>query len=87
MTERKPTDFDGWIDPHDKDQKQWLPWIKERVFFRLNSGDLREGWHTGGSWKAYSLPGKSFNNDEVVAWCYPRCLRRLSDSFCDKIAA
>jgi hypothetical protein len=74
MTTDPRREVEGWINPHDKTQKQWLPWIKERVFIRFKSGDVREGWHNGGSWRCYSIPVKQFSNEDVEAWAYPRSL-------------
>lgn len=72
----KPAEVDlgaGWINPHDKTQKQWLPWIGERVLFQTKSGDVFEGKHGGGSW--VKLRGNQYiENSEVVAWVYPKHL-------------
>ena len=63
----------GWINPHDRTQKQWLPWIGERVLFQTKSGDVFEGKHGGGSW--VKLRGNQYiENSEVVAWAYPKHL-------------
>lgn len=64
-----------WVNPHDKSQKQWLPWISEKVFVKLKSGSIHEGWHTGGAWKLYAKPAKYIANDEVEAWIYPAALK------------
>ena len=37
-----------WIDPNDKNQQQYLPWIGQRVLFRCD-GNTYYGHHTGGS--------------------------------------
>lgn len=42
-------EVEGWVNPHDKTQKQWLPWIGERVIFQTKKGEVFEGKHGGGS--------------------------------------
>jgi len=66
-------EVEGWVNPHDKTQKQWLPWIGERVIFQTKTGEVFEGKHGGGSW--IKLRGNQYvENSEVVAWAYPKDL-------------
>ncbi len=56
----------GWIDPNDKRQKQFLPWIGEPVLF-CHKGKVYLGKHTGGSFKA----GRWNFNTWECKWQYP----------------
>jgi len=67
-----------WVNPHDKSQKQWLPWIKEKVIIWFNDGSIHEGWHGGGDWRVYAKPARRFENDAVKAWAYPSKLTDLT---------
>ncbi|MDH1429138.1 hypothetical protein N5J23_04960 [Comamonas aquatica] len=62
----------GWIDPNDKAQKQYLPHIGERVLFK-HDGRVYLGKHTGGSFKAEYPFGKTFGTWDCM-WMYPSAL-------------
>lgn len=62
----------GWIDPNDKAQKQYLPHIGERVLFK-HDGCVYLGKHTGGSFKAEYPLGKTFGTWDCK-WMYPSVL-------------
>lgn len=62
----------GWIDPNDKTQKQYLPHIGERVLFK-HDGRVYLGKHTGGSFKAEYPFGKTFCTWDCK-WMYPSAL-------------
>lgn len=62
----------GWIDPNDKAQKQYLPHIGERVLFKQD-GRVYLGKHTGGSFKAEYPFGKTFGTWDCK-WMYPSVL-------------
>ncbi|MDH0371782.1 hypothetical protein N7340_08355 [Comamonas aquatica] len=62
----------GWIDPNDKAQKQYLPHIGERVLFK-HDGRVYLGKHTGGSFKAEYPFGKTFGTWDCK-WMYPSAL-------------
>ena len=57
-----------WIDPNDKTQKQFLPWVGEKVFF-CHAGMTYYGCHTGGSFQSFNPP-KQFNTWSC-RWMYP----------------
>lgn len=57
-----------WIDPNDKTQKQFLPWVGEKVFF-CHAGMTYYGWHTGGSFQSFNPP-KRFDTWSC-RWMYP----------------
>jgi len=65
-----------WINPNDKEQKQYLPHIGERVLFRYY-GAVYFGAHTGGSFKSYSVPhlGRHFDTWECL-WMYPPAIAK-----------
>lgn len=70
----------NWIDPHDKTQKQWLPWIGENVMVKFKTGEIHEGWHTGGSWRTYAKGMKKIDNDDISSWAYtPRIIKPESE--------
>lgn len=62
----------GWIDPNDKAQKQYLPHIGDRVLFK-HDGRVYLGKHTGGSFKAEYPFGKTFGTWDCM-WMYPSAL-------------
>lgn len=65
-----------WINPNDKTQKQYLPWIGEDVLF-CHGGKTHLGHHTGGSF--LSDIGEYFNTWECY-WMYPpEAIRSRSD--------
>ena len=46
-----PTEDDvNWIDPNDKTQAKYLPWIGEKCLIS-HAGEVYAGTHTGGSFK------------------------------------
>ena len=55
-----------WINPNDKTQKQFLPWIGERVLF-CHGGKVYLGKHTGGSFKS----GRWYFDTWQCRWMYP----------------
>ena len=57
-----------WIDPNDKAQKQYLPWIGEKVLF-CHAGITYYGRHTGGGFQSFNPP-KQFNTWSC-RWMYP----------------
>lgn len=57
-----------WIDPNDKTQKQFLPWVGEKVFF-CHAGMTYYGRHTGGSFQSFNPP-KRFDTWSC-RWMYP----------------
>ena len=57
-----------WIDPNDKTQKQFLPWVGEKVLF-CHAGMTYYGKHTGGSFQSFNPP-KQFNTWSC-RWMYP----------------
>jgi len=57
-----------WIDPNDKTQKQYLPWVSERVLFSYK-GKVYLGKHTGGCFKAMTPPFYMFDTWECK-WMY-----------------
>jgi hypothetical protein len=59
-----------WIDPNDKTQKQYLPWVGEPVLF-CHEGKTYYGKHTGGSFISMAAPlGKVFGTWDCF-WMYP----------------
>ena len=57
-----------WIDPNDKTQKQFLPWVGEKVLF-CHAGMTYYGRHTGGGFQSFNPP-KQFNTWSC-RWMYP----------------
>ena len=58
-----------WIDPNDKTQKQFLPWIGEPVLF-CHDGKTYCGEHTGGSFATgQGITQKLFNTWKCF-WMY-----------------
>ena len=62
-------DADGWINPNDKTQKQYLPHIGEKVLFCYD-GVTYYGKHTGGSFHSFLHPRRWFNTWDCL-WMYP----------------
>lgn len=62
-------DADGWINPNDKTQKQYLPHIGEKVLF-CHAGVTHYGQHTGGSFQSLTHPRRLFNTWDCL-WMYP----------------
>lgn len=61
---------DHWIDPNDKTQKQFLPWIGESVLF-CHGGNTYYGKHTGGSFQTgQGVAAKHFDTWACL-WMYP----------------
>lgn len=59
-----------WIDPNDRTQKQYLPWIGEAVLF-CHGGVTYYGQHTGGSFQTgRGVTARNFNTWEC-RWMYP----------------
>ena len=59
-----------WIDPNDKTQKQYLPWVGEPVLF-CHEGKTYYGKHTGGSFMSMATPlGRVFGTWDCL-WMYP----------------
>lgn len=59
-----------WIDPNDKTQEQFLPWIGEKVLF-CHGGVTNYGHHTGGSFvTGQGVCRKSFGTWDCL-WMYP----------------
>lgn len=59
-----------WIDPNDKTQEQYLPWIGEKVLFCFG-GKTYYGHHTGGSFQTgQGATAKNFNTWRCK-WMYP----------------
>ena len=52
-----------WIDPNDKTQKQFLPWINEPVLF-CHDGVTYFGKHTGGSF----ITGQGITKRTFITW-------------------
>ena len=48
---RSTVGLGGWIDPNDKTQRQFLPWIGEACLF-AHKGVTYYGQHTGGSFQS-----------------------------------
>lgn len=61
-------DADGWINPNDKTQKQYLPHIGEKVLF-CHAGVAYYGKHTGGSFQSFNPP-RRFGTWDCL-WMYP----------------
>ena len=59
-----------WINPNDKTQKQYLPWIGEKVLF-CHGGKVYYGRHTGGSFQSFSPP-RFFNTWECCWMPVPK---------------
>lgn len=58
-----------WIDPNDKTQSQFLPWISEPVLF-CHDGVTYFGKHSGGSFiTGLGVTKKSFNTWKCF-WMY-----------------
>lgn len=62
-------DADGWINPNNKTQKQYLPHIGEKVLF-CHAGVTYYGKHTGGSFQSLTHPRRLFNTWDCL-WMYP----------------
>ena len=59
-----------WIDPNDKTQKQYLPYIGERVLF-CHKGHVYFGKHTGGSFQSgHGATAMDFMTWDC-RWMYP----------------
>lgn len=59
-----------WIDPNDKTQNKFLPWIGESVLF-CHDGLTYYGQHTGGSFQTrQGVTARHFNTWEC-RWMYP----------------
>lgn len=68
-----------WIDPNDKTQKQFLPWINEPVLFCYD-GVTYFGKHTGGAFiTGQGVTKKSFNTWECF-WMYPPTAKTAGES-------
>lgn len=67
LAEPQP-DADGWINPNDKTQKQYLPHIGENVLF-CHAGVTYYGKHTGGSFQSFNPPRRFCTWD--CLWMYP----------------
>lgn len=68
-----------WIDPNDKTQKQYLPWIGEPVWF-CHRGKTYFGKHTGGSFKTgHGVCAKYFDTWEC-RWMYPPAAFQSTDT-------
>ena len=52
-----------WINPNNKEQSQYLPWIDEEVLF-THKGKTYYGKHTGGSF----VTGQGCTKKEFVTW-------------------
>lgn len=61
-------DADGWINPNDKTQKQYLPHIGEKVLF-CHAGVTYYGKHTGGAFQSFNPP-RMFET-WICLWMYP----------------
>lgn len=59
-----------WVNPNDKTQKQYLPWIGEKVLFS-HGGQTYYGSHTGGSFvTGQGISSRNFDTWECQ-WMYP----------------
>lgn len=66
-----------WINPNDKTQKQYLPWIGEPVLF-CHEGKTYLGKHTGGCFKTgHGVTAKTFDTWEC-RWMYPPAAHQLT---------
>ena len=59
-----------WINPNDKTQKRFLPWIGEPVLF-CHQGKTYRGIHTGGSFRTGKGKSEKHFNTWACHWKRP----------------